>query len=359
MKGIEVRLLNTFQRGFPLEPRPYRAIGGQLGAMEAEITATLRQLCERGMISRVGATVVPGRLGAATLAAMAVPGERLEAVAALVNSYSEVNHNYERDGDYNLWFVVTAASEMGVRSVVRDIERRAACGRVLSLSVVEAYHLDLGFDLGAGESNPKRRTEPAPPAVTQPAPYVLSAAERALLVALQDGLPLVPRPYAELGTRAGMSEDAAIAALSHLLQARVIGRLGFIVRHRELGYRANAMVVWDVPNVAVRELGLNAARAKYVTLCYRRLRDHPEWPYNLYCMIHGTSRDVVSAQIAELNQDYGLARFPHAVLFSRRCFKQRGARYAEEKTHGRDRPIDCELDAERISRHRAAVPASG
>jgi len=348
MREEKFRLLDEFQRDFPLCSRPYAEIGERLGLPEAEVIVTLRQLQARGCVSRVGATIVPGRVGAATLATIAVADERLETVAELVNSYPEVNHNYEREHDFNLWFVITASREARVQAVVREIERRARCGKVLELPMVEAYHIDLGFSLEAGDAVGRRAAGPAASPIP-PAPYPLAAPQRALLSVVQEGVPLTARPYAEIGLRAGMSEEAVIAALARLLRERVIGRFGVIVRHRELGYRANAMVVWDVPNAEARTVGSSMAQADFVTLCYRRLRYLPHWPYNLYCMMHGTSRDAVAARIGELTERCGLERYPRAVLFSRRCFKQRGARYVDKVTDGRYRPEDRESAAERVS----------
>lgn len=156
----------------------------------------------------------------------------------------------------------------------------------------------------------------------------LSAADRRLLEALEEGLPLVPRPYQALGERAGLAEDEVIEALRALTASGVIRRLGLIVRHRELGYRANAMTVWDVPDASVKDAAAALTGLPYVTLCYRRPRRPPLWPYNLFCMIHGKDRALVEAEIEEATCAAGLDGLPRAVLFSRRCFKQRGARYA-------------------------------
>lgn len=350
MGAAQLGLLDRFQRDFPLCPRPYAVIAERLGLTEAQVIVALRRLQARGCVSRVGATLAPGRVGAATLAALAVPSERLEAVAELVNGYREVNHNYEREHAVNLWFVVTAPSMERAQAVVREVERRAGCGQVLELPMIEAYCVDLGFSLGAGDATHRPAPAPVPPSSFGHAPYALSMAQRAILAALQDGLPLTAHPYAEIGARCGMGEEKVIVELERLTREGVIARLGVIVRHRALGYRANAMVVWDVPNREVRAIGSEVARCDVVTLCYRRLRHLPHWPYNLYCMIHGTDREEVTAHIGELTARAGLERYPRAVLFSRRCFKQRGARYLEE-AHGRDRPADREPDAERILHH--------
>jgi DNA-binding Lrp family transcriptional regulator len=156
----------------------------------------------------------------------------------------------------------------------------------------------------------------------------LSAVERRLLAALEDGLPLVPRPYLALGERLGLGEAEVLEVLRSLLGRGVIRRLGLIVRHRELGYCANAMTVWDVPDARVQDAAAALTELPYVTLCYRRPRRPPLWPYNLFCMIHGKDRTLVEAEIEEATAVAGLSGLPRAILFSRRCFKQRGARYA-------------------------------
>lgn len=152
--------------------------------------------------------------------------------------------------------------------------------------------------------------------------------DRALLRAIQQGLPLVPRPYAAVAEALGISEEAVIARLSRLLDAGTIKRLGVVVRHRELGYRANAMVVWALPEERIAEIGPRIGRFPFVTLCYRRPARPPDWPYTLFTMIHGRDREAVLAQVEAVKQGCGLYGSECAVLFSGRCFKQRGACYA-------------------------------
>ena len=151
--------------------------------------------------------------------------------------------------------------------------------------------------------------------------------DRRLLGAIQHGLPLAPRPYAEVGARLGLSEADVIARLQRLKETGVIRRFGVVVRHHELGYRANAMVVWDVPDAQVTELGRCLAGFDFITLCYRRPRRLPQWRYNLYCMIHGKSREEVLAHLEWMVDHCGLQALPYEVLFSRRRFKQCGAVY--------------------------------
>jgi DNA-binding Lrp family transcriptional regulator len=153
-----------------------------------------------------------------------------------------------------------------------------------------------------------------------------------LIGAIQNGLPLVSRPYAAIGESIGMSEQEVMDRLEVLRADGTIKRMGVIVRHRELGYRANAMVVWDVADERVAELGRLFSQFDFVTLCYQRPRRLPEWPYNLFCMIHGQDRRAVHENIRRIVDECGIQQIPHAVLFSRRRFKQRGAIYRYELT---------------------------
>ncbi len=318
---LERTLADRFQRGFPLAPRPFAAVAEVVGATEAEVLAAVQALARRGLVSRVGPVFRPGVVGASTLAAMGVPSERLAEVAAEVSRRPEVNHNYEREHRLNLWFVVTAADRVHLDRTLRGIEQATGLP-VLSLPLREEYHIDLGFRIdGSRDSVAARRA----PSAELCAP--LTEADGALIEAIQDGLPLVSAPYAEVAGAAGTTEAAVLQRLVHWCDAGIVKRFGIVLRHRPLGFAANAMVVWNVPDDEVSDLGRRLASADFVTLCYRRARALPDWPYNLYCMIHGRDRAVVVAQIDALKRRFGLQRFATATLFSQSAFKQRGARY--------------------------------
>ena len=155
--------------------------------------------------------------------------------------------------------------------------------------------------------------------------------------AIQAGLPLVARPYAQIAERIGISEQELLGRLRRLLESGDMRRFGVVVRHRELGYRANAMVVWDLPDERVTEVGRIIGSQPLINLCYRRPRRPPRWNYNLFCMIHGRSREGVLKNLAELVERCGLQDIPHQALFSLRRFKQRGARYGELSEGSRGR----------------------
>jgi DNA-binding Lrp family transcriptional regulator len=166
---------------------------------------------------------------------------------------------------------------------------------------------------------------------------MIDSFDQRLLSAIQQGLPISPRPYAELGAQIGLSESEVLKRLTALKQAGLIKRLGVIVKHRQLGYCANAMVVWDIPDEQVQSIGQLISRLEFVNLCYRRPRHGSVWPYNLYCMIHGKTKETVLQQLALLEQACNTQGFPKQILFSKRCFKQRGAIYRQpesEPAHG-------------------------
>lgn len=148
-----------------------------------------------------------------------------------------------------------------------------------------------------------------------------------VLTALEGGLSLVPRPYEALARSINVSESDVSEALAQLQADGTISRFGVVVRHHELGYRANCMVVWDVPDATVSEVGRHMASLPFVTLCYRRPRRPPRWPFNLFCMIHGRDRSEVESQVEQTAHACELADVDRALLFSTRRFKQRGARY--------------------------------
>ena len=328
------RLLNEWQRDFPLEPRPFARIAQAVGAAEEDVIAAYRDLAAQGLVSRVGAVFAPRRLGASALAALAAPPERLEEVAARVTREPAINHNYQREHRYNLWFVVTAASRAQLDEVVAGIERDTGCA-VIVLPLEEEFHIDLGFDLKAGGAG---RRSHAGPRAGEPIALgnadggcELPAVERQLIGALQGGLALEARPFATLAARVGLTEDAVISCIARWVDEGLIRRFGVVVRHHELGLEANAMCVWDVPDAEVSALGRRLAQEAAVTLCYRRSRVLPDWPYNLFCMIHGSAREEVLAARDDLAVRLGLDRHPHAVLFSCRRFKQTGARYLGAK----------------------------
>lgn len=335
----EKRLLNDFQRDFPLVHAPFSSMAARLGITENEVIAILIRFQEEGLVSRVGPVFRPNRIGKSTLAAMAVPQEQLVEVAGLVNGYDEVNHNYEREHRFNLWFVATAGDQQQLDSVLADIQSRSGI-EVMSLPMLDSYHIDLGFsidwDRSHGVQTADRERKREKPGHTRESVQISNDAvlnnelDQQLIAVIQKGFPLAKHPFAAIAEELGVAESAVLERLRLWLEDGTINRIGVVVRHRELGYQANAMVVWDIPDEQVARIGHCFSKFDFVTLCYRRPRHLPEWRYNLFCMIHGQDRDAVLERVGKLVSQCGDEQVPFRVLFSQRCFKQRGARYRKD-----------------------------
>ena len=155
----------------------------------------------------------------------------------------------------------------------------------------------------------------------------LNATDARIVASLEGGLPLVAEPYRELAKDLGLSEAEFRRRIGELVDNGTFGRFGVIVRHRELGYKVAAMVVWDIPDEEVSEAGRQLADQGAVNLCYRRPRMLPDWPYNVFTMLHGRSRADIDRQLDAVAAATELADLPRAVLYTRRRFKQRGPRY--------------------------------
>ena len=160
----------------------------------------------------------------------------------------------------------------------------------------------------------------------------ISAEDRALIKAVEHGLPIASRPYAEIAKNLGTTEQDVISRLQQLIDNGAIKRYGVVVRHKELGYTANGMVVWDIPDDKVEELGMCIGKYDCVTLSYRRPRRLPEWSYNLFTMVHGSNREEVTQKVEDIAKQCGLQNIKHTILFSTRRFKQRGASYTQKDT---------------------------
>jgi len=319
---LDLRLLGEWQRNFPLVSNPFATIGTALGRTETEVLQRLTRLSATGAVSRVGATIRPNTAGASTLAAVSAPDWRIEEVAGVIGAEPGVNHSYLRENDWNIWFVTTGPDRAHVDATLKRIE--AATGlAVLDLPLVRPHHLDLGFSL----DGTRQVNSPAGPADRS----ALRSGDRAVLQRLTQGLPILPRPFATVADELWRTETYVLERINALTIAGIVSRIGIIVRHRALGWRSNAMVVWDVPPGDIDRAGVALAAAAGVTLCYQRRPNQRHWPFNLYCMIHARSRDEALTTLGRAATEAGIADFPHRVLFSVRCFKQTGALVVSER----------------------------
>ncbi|MDL5362189.1 Lrp/AsnC family transcriptional regulator [Halalkalicoccus sp. NIPERK01] len=331
LDAVDVALIDDYQSGFPVEARPFRRVGAALDIGEDEALERVRALRERGIVRRFGAVLNPPVIGSSTLAAVRAPEERFEEVAAVINSYRQVNHNYRRDHEWNTWFVVTAGSRETRDRILAEIEERTGCS-VLCLPMLTDFYIDLEFpvvnaDRFARESSSESERVEAT-AISEEATGDLSALDVAVLLEIQEGLPLSRTPYADVARAVGYGTDAVIDSISRLLENGCIKRIGCVINHVATGFDANCMVVWDVPDGELAERGRTVGALPAVTLCYHRpRRSELGWEYNLFTMIHGRDPEAVDARIDELYGEH--LPYEHERLYSTETLKQTGARYDE------------------------------
>jgi DNA-binding Lrp family transcriptional regulator len=313
---LDHALLDDWQRDFPLVSRPFAVIGRQLDLAEAEVLDRLRRLSASGVISRIGATCRPNTAGASTLAAVAAPELVIEEMAEVIGAESGVNHSYLRENEWNIWFVATGPDRAHVDATLGRIRRRTGL-EVLDLPLVRPFNINLGFALdGPGVLPLARETVDT---------GVLEAGDREIMQGLSKGLALVPDPFGEFALSLGRPVEEVLKRMAVLAAAGVLSRIGVIVRHRALGWRSNAMVVWELPPQEAERIGPALAAVRGVTLCYQRRPALGVWPYTLYCMIHARSRAEALTVLERARVEAGLTGVSHEVLFSLRCFKQTGA----------------------------------
>lgn len=322
-KSVEDKLMRGFQRDFPLVRQPFAEIAARTGTTERDVIAACEGLKQAGVIARVGGVVRPNTIAASTLAAVAISPLSTDSVGEVMSAIDGLNHVYLREHPLNFWFVATGPDRAFVDGTLAKVEQLTG-QPVLDLRLERSFHIDLGFPL---DGEPPSHAPPP----ELPIRYHKDTLDNALVQALTTGVPIISRPFREIGDSLKISEVAVIARLKHLVRAGVVTRIGVIVRHRALGWRSNAMVVWDVaPDLLEGKARLLAAQPG-VNLCYQRRRHDDRWPYNLYCMIHAKSREMALALLKNATDHAGLAGERREVLFSSRCYKQTGALIVDPK----------------------------
>ncbi|RRJ31002.1 siroheme decarboxylase subunit beta [Halocatena pleomorpha] len=324
---VDAKLIDGYQSGVPVERRPFRSIGDTLGVSEQEAVSRVQRLRETGVFRRFGAVLNPPVIGSSTLAAVQAPEDRFEEIATTINGYRQVNHNYRRDHEWNMWFVITAATQERRDRIIAEIETVA--GDVLVLPLVTDYYIDLEFPVVNADRFAREsldQTAVSATQVSENATADLSTLDRQLLVAIQDGLPLTKTPYSDVAEMIDASTETVVARIGRLLDNGCIKRIGCVVNHVVTGFDSNCMVVWEVPTDSLDTYGERVGAIPYVTLCYHRPR-RPEldWPYTLFTMIHGRDADAVEERIDELANEQ--LPFAHERLYSTETLKQTGARY--------------------------------
>ncbi len=314
-------LLDAIQGGFPMVERPFAAIAERLGRTEREVLEDLRRLKRGGVVRRISAVFDTKALGyRSTLVAMRVDPERLEEAAECVNRHPGVSHNYARNHDWNLWFTLALppTSRLGLERTAAVLCREADAEAFRLLPSLRVYKIGVRFDLsggpraagsGDGRRKGRRRVPLRPP----------DELDVALVRAMQRDLPLEPEPFAPALRELGMSMERLRSEMERLREEGRLRRFAAVLNHRRAGFRANAMGVWRVDEGGIDEVGRRMAAFPEVTHCYRR-PSFPDWPYNLFTMVHGRTRPECEEVLERMSRETGVS--DREVLYSTREFKK-------------------------------------
>jgi DNA-binding Lrp family transcriptional regulator len=302
---LDSAVLNAFQGGFPVVERPFEPAADALServegidVSAADLAARVRDLDERGVLSRFGALIDAEAIGGtATLVATHAPPERFDEHAELVNDHREVAHNYEREHTHlNMWFVVSVADPDRVDEVLAEIEAETG-EETYNMPKEREFHVGAKFLLNGPVPDGDIDLSGLGPDVEPSGNGSLTPDERDLVVEVQGGLPVTETPYADVADALGVDTGWVVKTIKRFEREGKVRRVGVVPNHYALGYTENGMTVWDVPDDVVSEVGPEIASLDFVTHCYRRPRHEGVWPYNFFAMTHGRSEAESQARI--------------------------------------------------------------
>ncbi len=316
-------LLNALQGGIPLVRRPFRAVAERIGLTEAEVLERSRRLKAAEIIRQVSAIFDTRALGyQSSLVAASYPDERLFAAARVVGGHPGVSHNYRRTHAFNLWFTVAVepGARLGLQETVDVLADRTRATSMRLLPTLKLFKINVQLDM-TGKQKAGEKTEAKPP--PRRGDGVLPTEEdRRFIVILQRDLPLVEDPFDRWADEAGLDPDELLERAERFVERAYMRRFAAVLNHRKAGFGANGMAVWRVPEDRVEELGPQMAAYRAVSHCYRR-PTYPDWPYNLFTMVHERSKEACEATIAAIAEETGLtAPGDRAVLYSTYEFKK-------------------------------------
>jgi len=326
LSQLERDFINNFQGGFSLDEHPFASAATRLNCSEETLIATVNSLKNRKLLSRFGPLYDAARLGGGlTLAAISVPEDRYENVTDMVNAYPEVAHNYRREHELNMWFVLATETPVELVQVLSSIENSTGLS-VYNFPKQQEFYIGLWLHLSADGNH---STVPVPNKTAElNGNYQLDDTDRKLISVTQTGLSIESSPYQTVANNLGISQEEVLQRLKQLLSCGIIRRIGAVPNHYKLGLTANGMTVWDVDDKKITELGNLVGQLDFVSHCYQRPRHLPMWRYNLFAMVHGSDRYEVNEKVKQIENLLGKKCKAHDTLFSSAILKKTGLRLA-------------------------------
>jgi len=317
-------LLYQMQNAFPMTQKPFLEIAKALDATEADVLQTVQQLKEDKIIRQTSAIFDTKRLGyTSSLVAFKVSAEQIETAANIINAHPGVSHNYLRNHDYNIWFTMAVApdSQFGLERTIEILKEQTGAEDAIILPTLKMFKISVKMDTTGKRAKKEKVKRVAHKALT------LTDTHIAVIKELQKDIAITSEPYAEAIERLGMDYETFFTIAHELKDAGVMRRFATILNHRKAGFSANAMSVWSVPEEDGERIGKEMAEFSAVSHCYLRPK-YPNWPYNLFAMVHAKTQEECDALIDEMAKESGLSEY--GKLYSSVEFKKQRLVYFDD-----------------------------
>jgi DNA-binding Lrp family transcriptional regulator len=326
MDSIDREILNLIQREVPLEREPFDAIGREVGIAGDEVIRRVEALKRGRVIRQISAIFDTRVLGyESSLVAAKIPPEKLAEGAKAINSHPGVSHNYERNNELNLWYTVAVPpdSRLGLDGTVDVLHHISGAEKTRILPTLKLFKIGVTLDMKEGATARKEAPQYGE-ADRRSADRNISEDDKAAIRALQEDIPLTPRPFDLWGRQVGLSYEELLDRAFDLQRRKIMRRFSAVLYHRKAGFRANAMGVWRVPDERIEEVGDTFAHYQAVSHCYQR-PTYEDWPYSVFSMVHGRTVEECENVLRAMSEESGIAEY--ASLYSTREYKKTRVRY--------------------------------
>ena len=323
---FDKQLLNDIQWVFPLVDRPYLEISKRHNMSEDEVMRRIAYMKDMGLIRQINAIFDTRRLGyKSALVAFAVIPDKLDSVANEVNKHPGVSHNYERNHDFNMWFTL-AVPPYG--EMKRDLDRLASLDGVIKyrlLPTLKLYKIGVRLDMVNDDTEKPKPIDEVKQ--LNPKKIEITENDKHFIRELQKDLKVIPEPFKEMAENLSITTTELFSKAKEYEKNGVMRRFAAILRHRDAGFSANGMVVWQVPDEKIDEIGYKLAAFPQVSHCYRR-PVYSDWQFNLFSMIHARTLEAAEKIAVEMSEIVEIKDY--RILFSSREFKKERVKYFEE-----------------------------
>jgi siroheme decarboxylase len=316
------RLANLLQSSFPLEPQPFRLIAGEADLPTEEVMARAQRLLDERIIREITPIFDTRALGySSMLVAARVDAEHPHRAAAVINSHPGVSHNYLRTHEFNLWFTIATPpdSRLGLDGTLEVLQRQTGAESIRQLPTLRLFKINMNLEMEKGTETLAAAVDASPPRELERQPY--DERDVAVIRALQGPMAVVERPYDEAASEARMTTDGFLEHLRGMVDRKLLRRVAAILYHRRAGFSANGMGVWRVPDERILDVGARMAAVRGISHCYQR-PTYPDWPYSVFTMAHGRSKQECDAILDAIADEHDLHGADRAVLYSSTEYKK-------------------------------------